>query len=108
MKRCIVAATVSEDSIRELLRYANDFKQSIIDRDHNKVVIPLDKGMSQENMMSDWGMGTKLVNEGFNVSFEQGDFEYVSKATYYSFGGGLNRVPKKSYLRNRVIMTVTW
>ena len=55
------------------------------------------------------GDGALSVNSnGFNVSFAQGDFEYVSKATYYSFGGGINRVPKKSYLRNRVIMTVTW
>lgn len=70
------------------------------------VVVCLCKGATEDFLMSEWGLAKYFVDEGFEVSFTTGDFEYITKPVCYNHRGMDWFKGHKAYLRNRLIMTI--
>lgn len=104
MKRCIKCTTVTNDAIWEAERFANQYKHSIIDLQNHSIIVPLGTGSRESDLMSPTGWGKYLQNLGFNVSLKRGDFEYETQDNRSCGFTDFN----KRYLRNRLIVSITW
>ena len=111
----LLKESVTESDIAYAVEWAKTaYKKSKIDLDNKKIVIPLSgipKGESfeeiEDEIMSEGYIGHKLEEMGFNVSLSLGDFEYTTNGEFNP-RSMIKYKGHKSYLRNRVIMTVTW
>lgn len=108
MKRYVRATTVSKESISMLRNWAEQFKHHIIDLDNHKVVIVMDRGMTESTITNKGTMYEYLNQNGFNVSLEKGNFDYIDVIRYRTFGGGYNDDHVQKTLKGRFILTVTW
>ena len=88
--------------------WAEQFKHHIIDLDNHKVVIVMDRGMAESTITGEGTMYEYLNQNGFNVSLEKGNFDYIDVIPVRTFGGGYNEYREQKTLRGRFIMTVTW
>ena len=96
---------ISKDSLLEAMRFANQYKRSIIDKSNHIIIVPLNPGSREDDLMNpNGGWGAYLQSLGFNIAIERGDFEYE---TFDNRQCGFTNSNKR-YLRNRLIMTITW
>ena len=84
------------------------FKVADVDLDNKQMIIPFDKGITEEDVMSECGLGQWFVDNGFDISFVVGDYEYTTKAKFINYRGLVMDKGHKAFLRNRLIATVTW
>jgi hypothetical protein len=99
-------SNIPHDVIKKACDFAYGFKQSVVDTNNRKIVIPYPSGMTVEDINSPGMLGAWFTEHGFNSEYEVRDFEYETKNGTNTFGGGWR--PKKSYLRNRLVGTYTW
>lgn len=77
------------------------------DIDNHKIIIPFPSGVTEQDLMEPGMLGEWFKTKGFDISFRKGDMEYQTKG---NFNTASMRKEKghTAYLRNRLIMTVTW
>lgn len=109
MKRYIRAADIPDDVVnhaRDLLESRAD-KGSTIDIPNHRMEIVWFKGATESGLMEEGMMGDWLKQHGFDLSFEIKDVEYTTKGTFNPRSMSKYR-GHTAYLRNRLVMTVTW
>lgn len=90
--------------------YATFYKGYTIDIENHIITIPFSKDHTENDIpyiMQEGSIGKWYVDNGFNVSFEVRDVEYITKPIFEarsmtSYKG------HKAYLRNRLVATITW
>lgn len=87
---------MSREIILKAVELTNTIKHAVIDIENNKMVLPMPKGITEAEMMEDGMMGKWFADNGFTISFKICDFAYQPRYRH------------TSYLRNRLVMTVTW
>lgn len=110
MKRLVRAAIEHprlEDYAQEIKDQIRVFKQYNLDFENNLLDIPLPVGVTESDLMSSYGLGKWFEDLGFDVSFRKGDFEYTTKPEWINYRGMRRSKGHTSYLRNRLIMTVS-
>lgn len=113
MKRYIRASTIPDDIIKTAISYASSGdKGTIIDRDNHRIDFVCSKGVSESFIMEEGMLGDWYAKNGFDVSFDVKDVPYDTKARTkegYRFGALGSNIPSHTaYLRNRLVMTITW
>lgn len=83
-------------------------KQFTYDEQARRIRVVMPKNIEESDIMDDGMIGSWLVEHGFEVSFEKGDWEYTTNPTVINSRGMYSQKGHKAYLRNRVIMTITW
>ena len=107
MKRYVKANTISKDILQKAIGFAESNKRSKIDLQNHIIQIPASAGVTEDLLMEDGMLGKWFVDNGFDVSFEVGDFEYTTKGEFNVRSMRKSR-GHTAYLRNRTIMTITW
>ena len=109
MKRYIRS---SDDISYALLKQAMDmvkcFDHTEYDIANHRIVVPLSPRTTQDDIMQEGMLGKWFVDNGFELSFTTGDFEYLTKGTLNTRAMRREGAGNKRYLRNRIIMTITW
>ena len=114
MKRYIRATTIPDDVVKQARDYleGSGDKGSIIDIPNHRMEIVWYKGATEDKIMEEGCMGDWLKQRGFNLSFEVKDVPYTTQSRTREgcrFGAlGSNIPAHTAYLRNRLVMTVTW
>jgi hypothetical protein len=99
---------MTEQILKRAFEFAeNGDKGTVIDRENRIITLVCCKGATKEMLMEEWGLGYWFIQNGFNVEFEQRDIEYTTKGTFDCHSCTSYR-GHKAYLRNRVVMTITW
>lgn len=102
-----VYESVSQQAIKKAVEFAESHKGSVIDLDGHKIVIPFSKDSTEEDLMSDGMLGKWFIDNGFDISFEKRDVEYVTKDKFSV--RGMNRTKgHKANLKDRLVGTITW
>ena len=92
------------------IEYAKKFRCNTIDIEKHIITIPFSPSVNESAipvLMSGIGIGKWYADNGFNISFETRDVEYMTKPIFEtrsmtSYKG------HKAYLRNRLVATITW
>ena len=108
MKRYIKSTTeISDATLQQAVAMVKSNRQAVVDLANHSIIVPCSSGVTEEDLMSEGMMGRWFEDHGFDVSFSTGDFEYTTKDQFnprsMSRSSG-----HKSYLRNRLIMKITW
>ena len=109
MKRYIRATTIPDDVVKQAISYleGSGDKGSVFDIPNHRMEIVWYKGATEDKIMEEGCMGDWLRQRGFNLSFEVKDVPYTTKPTYDAHSA-TNYRGHTAYLRNRLVMTVTW
>ena len=94
--------------LSEAVQHAEVFKGAMIDKDGRQIIIPFSKGITQEDVLSDTGLAKWYIDNGFNIAFTQGDYEYITKPQFINYRGAVIDKGHKALLRDRLIATITW
>lgn len=109
MKRYIRSSgDVSYTLLNQAMDMVKCFDHTEYDIDNHRIVVPLSPGTTQDDIMQEGMLGAWLVDNGFDLSFTTGDFEYLTKGTFNTRAMRRESAGNKRYLRNRTIMTITW
>ena len=109
MKRYIRSSgDISYSTLKQAMDLVKCFNHTEYDIDNHRIVVPLSPGNTEDELMQDGMLGKWLVDNGFDVSFTAGDFEYTTKGTFNARAMRKENAGNKRYLRNRLIMTITW
>lgn len=99
---------VDLENLKKAFEYAEGGeKGTTIDKENHIITFVCCKGatrtmLTEEGMLGDW-----FIKNGFGVTFEQRDVEYMTKGTF-DCHSCTNYRGHKAYLRNRIVMTITW
>ena len=98
---------IPENIIRKAVEFVEKLKGSTGDLDNHVITIVFPSGVTKEEIMQEGMLGNWFVKNGFNVSCEVKDVEYMTKGDtdwkrLYKAKGN------KAWLRNRTVATVTW
>ena len=85
----------------------NGDKGTVIDRENKIITLVCCKGATERMLMEEGMLGHWLVMHGFALRLERRDVEYMTKGTFDCHSCTSYR-GHKAYLRNRVVMTITW
>lgn len=99
---------ISYDVLKRAMDMVKCFDHTEYDIDNHRIVVPLSSGTTEDDVMSEGMLGSWLAENGFNLSFTVGDFEYLTKGTLNTRAMRREGAGNKRYLRNRTIMTITW
>lgn len=99
---------ISSDLLERAIDMVKCFDHTEYDIDNHRIVVPLSSGITEDDIMGEGMLGSWLTENGFDVSFTVGDFEYLTKGTLNTRAMRREGVGNKRYLRNRTIMTITW
>lgn len=107
MKRYIKSSTISDDILNQVVNFVEGFKGSTVDLSNHVIMIPFRSDATIDEIMSEGMLGDWFVSNGFDVSFEVKDVQYITKGEFNarSMTKYKGRV---AYLRDRLVMTVTW
>jgi hypothetical protein len=83
-------------------------KHVVFDREKHIIIVPFPKGTTKELVMEKGMLGAWFKDNGFNVSFSYGDYEYETQPTWVNRRGFVREKGHKAFLRNRCIGTFTW
>ena len=109
MKKWIHAKTeIDNETIQEARKFAERFKGSIFDEAEHYILIPFSKGATEEELMSDLGLGKWFQDNGFDIEFHKGDAEYTTKPTWMNYRGWTQSKGHTAMLRDRLIMEARW
>ena len=101
---------MNENTIQLAIKHASTFKGNTIDIENHIITIPFSAGRTEDDineLMESGSLCNWYIENGFNVSFEVRDVEYMTKATVTSRSLIYNK-PRKAFLRNRLVATITW
>ena len=96
---------MDERTIDEAILKEKNNPGFFVDKEQKRMEIPFSKGMTEEDIdmiMSGCMKGSWYAEKGFQVDFVTKDVEYMPKASWLNYCG------RKAYLRNRLVMIVTW
>ena len=105
------AGEVTQQDIEQAIKFAESDKghtHPLIDLENRIIKIPFGSSTTEADLMSEGMLGDWFKNHGFNVSFEKGDYEYTTQGEWINRRAWTRTAPKKAYLRNRLIMVITW
>lgn len=102
------SASISSDLLDRAMDMVKCFDHTEYDIDNHRIVVPLSSGITEDDIMGEGMLGAWLVDNGFDLSFTTGDFEYLTKGTLNTRAMHREGAGNKRYLRNRTIMTITW
>jgi len=109
MKRYIKSTNnISPELLMQTKDMLSCFKHTNFDIDNHRIVVPLYPGAIEDDLMQEGMLGKWLVDNGFDVSFTTGDYEYLTKGRFNARAMRREGAGDKRYLRNRLIMTITW
>ena len=109
MKRYIISSSdISNATLQQAIKLVKCFKHTDYDLDNHCIVVPLTPGIEESDLMQEGMLGKWFTDNGFDISFDTGDFEYTTKGTFNSRSMTKEGAGNKRYLRNRLIMTITW
>ncbi len=109
MKRYVRSSeTLSSTVLHQAIDMIKCFDHTEYDVDNHRIVVPLSPGVTEDELMQDGMLGKWFVDHGFNLSFTVGNFEYTTKGTFNSRAMRRENAGNTRYLRNRLIMTITW
>lgn len=108
MKKYIRANSIPNSVLDQAVKFAEDHKGGTVDLDNHIMTIPLSSGSVEDDLMSEGMLGRWYEDNGFTVSFSTGDVEYITQPKWTNYRGWNQQSGHKAYLRNRLIMTVTW
>lgn len=83
-------------------------KQFTYDEQAHQIRVVMPKNAEESDIMDDGMIGSWLVEHDFEVSLERGDWEYMTNTTALNRRAATYQKGHKAYLRNRIIMTITW
>lgn len=99
---------MNENTIQLAIEYASKFKGYTIDIENHIITFPFSAGRTMDDISELMEYGCKwYVDNGFEISFEIRDVEYMTKPTVSSRSLIYNK-PRKAFLRNRLVATITW
>lgn len=99
---------ISNEILIQAFNHAKSFKGHIIDESNHTIIIPFNKGITEQDVMDDGMIGKWFIDNGFHVSFEIRDFEYTTKDTWINYKGFTRSKGHKATLKNRLIATITY
>lgn len=115
MKRYIMASEIPNDIINQAVYHAEssgDKRGTTIDIPNHKIVIVFGTGTTEDDLdelfAKDIGLGDWFIQNGFDVSVETKDVEYLTKGTFNARAMRRDNAGNRRCLRNRLVMTVTW
>ena len=112
MKRYIKASEIPNDVMQQAIYHAEssgDKRGTVIDIPNHKIVITFGAGITGENLFdTDIGLGDWFIKNGFDVSVETKDVEYLTKGTLNTRAMRRENAGNKRWLKNRLVMTITW
>ena len=85
----------------------NGDKGTVIDRENRVITLVCCKGATERMLMEEWAIGYWFAVHGFGIRLERRDVEYITKPTFDCHSCTSYR-GHKAYLRDRVVMTITW
>lgn len=98
---------MTSEIINKAVYHAECIKHSKIDTENHIIEIPFGYSDKEETLMEEGMIGKWFADNGFNVSFRKGDYEYQTKGEFNSIAM-LKTKGHTAYLRNRLILTATW
>jgi len=98
---------ISGDILWQAYNHVKPFKGATFDDENHKIIIPFPKGTTEEELMSDGMLGKWFVDNGFDISFETGDYEYATKGEFNPRSMTKYK-GRQAFLRDRLIATITW
>ena len=107
MKQYIRSTTISDSVLNQAVDFARGFKGNTVDLYNHLIVIPFESGATVDDLMSDGMLGAWFQDNGFDISFEVKDVQYITKGTFNP-RSMTKYAGKVAYLRNRLVMTATW
>lgn len=110
MKRYIRASEIPTDVLNQAVYHAKSSgdRGTIIDLDNHLMVIPFSSGTTKEDLFEEGMLGDWFIQNGFKVDTEVRDFEYSTKGTFNPRSMTRYNAGNKRYLKNRVVLTITW
>ena len=101
-------AVLTDETLKRAFAFAEGGdKGTTIDKVNRVITYVCDKHVTVSMLMDDEMLGDWFVKNGFKVAFERRDVEYITKGTYDSHSCTSYR-GHKAYLRDRIVMTITW
>jgi len=98
----------TDEVLKRAFEYAKcGDKGTTIDRENHVIVYVLCKGATIDGLCDEGGLAHWFLINGFGVRLEVKDVEYTTKGTYDSHSCTSYR-GHKAYLRDRIVMTITW
>lgn len=88
--------------------HAVRFRGATVDIDNHEIVIPLDKGATEEELFNEYGLGTWFKDNGFDVSLDRRDVTYTTKGDWINYRAITRSKGHNATLRDRLVLTVTW
>lgn len=107
MKRYIKSSTISKSIVDQAVEFAEGFKGSTVDLDNHIITIPFGSDSTVDFVMDDGMLGKWFEDNGFDISFEKRDVEYMTKGEFNPRSMTKYK-GRTAYLRNRLVMTATW
>ena len=103
----VLEKEMSGEILWQAYTHVKPLKGATFDDKNHKIVIPFPKGTTEEELMSDGMLGKWFVDNGFDISFETGDYEYTTKGEFNT-RSMIKYKGRQAFLRDRLIATVTW
>ena len=94
--------------LNKAIYHAEEIKHSKIDTENHIIEIPFGSSVTKEDLLSEGMLGEWYKNNGFDISFRKGDYEYQTKGNWLNYRARTRSKGHTAYLRNRLILTVTW
>ena len=98
---------ISRDVLNQAIEFVEQNPHSEIDLPNKTLRMVFDSKSTAEDLMEPGMFGDWFVKHGFNVDFEKRDVEYMTKDRWVNWYKG-STPGHKAYLRNRLVMTITW
>jgi hypothetical protein len=107
MKRYIRCTEIPKSTLDQAVEFAEGFKGSTVDLANHRIVIPFGPDSTVEFVMDDGMLGKWFADNGFDISFEKRDVQYLTKGEFNT-RSMIKYKGRPAYLRNRLVMTATW
>ena len=102
------AMNLEKDVINQAVSFAETFKYSKIDLGNREIIIPFDKNITEEDVMAPGMIGRWYRDNGFDIEFTVGDYDYTTKDVWTNYKGWNRQSGHQAWLRNRLIATIHW